>query len=613
MVDKKPNFLVWLFSGIWQLINGTRKLILNVIFFALLLFVVAFFVRDQTIVIDQKTALVLKPLGNVVEQYSVDVTDRIINQLSGQEIPETLLREMLDSIERAKTDDRIDRLVIVPDYMWGIGFSKLQELKAAIEDFKTSGKQVLAYSEGMAQQQYYLAALADEIWLHPEGLIFLEGFSVYRNYYKEGLDKLEVDVHLFRVGEYKSAAEPYIRNTMSDESREANSYWMNDLWDQYLNDVASQRNLEVEQLRSDINQFADRLSEAEGRAADAAINVNFADRIASKQDFIDHVSALGARDSSEDSFRQIGYKSYLRATQLTHTANPLNKKVAVIVAQGPIVFGDQSSGVIGGESTARLIKQAQNDSNIAAIVLRVDSPGGSVLPSEKIRQQLALAKAAGKTIVVSMSSVAASGGYWVSMDADEIWANQGTITGSIGIFGLLTNFPRTLAKVGIHTDGIGTTPMAGAFRSDRELNPEVGKLIQTIINDGYKQFITKVATARELPVEQIDSIAQGRVWSGDQAFDRGLIDKIGGLKSAIASAAQLAGLNQYNVKYLEQEPSAFERFLLDMSARAKGRFSTQSWTALLGLNRALPTDLKLLMQQPTDRVGVYAYCFCTIE
>ena len=614
--QQQPNVLIRILRGLWHTVNTTRKVVLNLIFLVVVLFVIAAMVEQQTgPMIFDDTALVLNPHGMVVEQYSTDATERAINQLMDQEAPEIRMRDLLRAIESAKDDERISRIVIRPDYVWGIGLSKLQELRTAMDSFKESGKPVIAYSHGMGQHQYYLASLADEIWLHPDGLVFLEGYSVYRNYYKEGLDKLEIDVHLFKVGEFKSAAEPFVRNDMSEASREANQYWMGSLWDDFLNDVAAQREMSAEELAANISQFAEHLREAGGDGAVAALNHGLVDRLATRDEFRDHLVELGTFDSDIESFRQVSLDAYVRAIDST-LENPSRDKVAVIVAQGIIIGGDQPPGTVGAESTSRLIRKAVQDDRVKAIVLRVDSPGGGVLASEMIRRELEVAGATGLPIVVSMSSVAASGGYWISMAADEIWANPGTITGSIGIFGMLATFPKTLAKIGIHTDGVGTTPLAGAFRPDRNLSDNVGDIIQQIIDDGYEKFIDKVAAARDMTPAEVDRIARGRVWSGSQAYDRGLVDQLGGLNNAIESAAEMADLgDDYRISYVEQEPSDFEALLLQLSAWAPGILSHNtrpSWLNLLA-RQPITTDIQLLLNQGHSRLGSYAYCFCSIE
>ncbi len=616
-MSDKPNLLIRLFRGTWRLIDFSRRiahLTFLLIFFTVVGGVIVATSGERVILVRDGTALIVAPEGMVVEQYSVEPTERAISRLMDEETPETRMRDLIQSIQLATTDDRIQRMVIDTDYLWGIGVSKLQELKGIISEFKATGKEVIAYGHGMSQHQYYLASLADEVWLHPEGLVLLEGYGVYRNYYKEGLDKLSVDVHLFRVGEYKSAAEPFVRNDMSDFSREANRYWLDSLWEEVLEDLAANRGMRPEQLSEHVEQFAERLREAGGRGSEAALEAGLVDRLATRDELREYLIDRGTYDSSIESFRQIDFDTYLKAVQ--SAPRPFTDRVAVVVAQGAIVGGDQPQGTVGGESTARLIRQARTDTQVKAVVLRVDSPGGSVLPSEQIRREIELTRQAGKPVIVSMSSVAASGGYWISMSADEIWASPTTITGSIGIYGLLTNFPRTLQKVGIHTDGVGTTRIAGATRADRDLPDNMADIIQQIIDDGYERFIEKVADARDMTSEAVDRVARGRVWSGAQARDRGLVDELGGLEDAIASAARHAGISDYQVEYVEKQPSAIEQFFIDITAglpRLTRSGSAMGWLSGM-LPASMKTDLQLLMDQPRNQpVGVYAYCFCSVD
>ncbi|MFK7955400.1 MAG: signal peptide peptidase SppA [Lysobacterales bacterium] len=609
------NFITRFFGGIWKLIDFTRRLahiVFLVIFFSLIGVGVLAVGESPVMMVRDQTTLVLAPQGVVVEEYSNDATERALSQLMDEQLPETRMRDLLKAISKAAVDDRISRMLIRTDYLWGVAPSQLQELKSAIGQFKDSGKSVLAYGYGMSQAQYYLAALADEVWLHPEGLILLEGFGVYRNYYKEGLDKLAVDVHLFRVGEYKSAAEPYIRNDMSDYSRESNMYWLDSLWTQYLDEVSAQRDMTPEQLAAHVEGFADDLREVGGRASEAALAAGLVDQLGTEDELRAYLLEDGEYDSELDSFRQLDAELYLQAN--TSFALSGGDQIAVVVAQGAIMGGEQSPGTVGGESTAKLIRRARANNDTKALVLRVDSPGGGVLPSEQIRREIELTRASGIPVVVSMSSVAASGGYWISMSANEIWANPATITGSIGIFGLLTSFPKTLEKVGVYTDGVGTTSMAGALRADRPLQPHVADIIQQIIEDGYERFIGKVAQAREMTPAAVDMIARGRVWSGQQALDRGLVDNLGGLNDAIASAANLAGLSQFETRYVEQEATAWEQFLLDMTAKLPTFSLSRGATIASILNTPLPTDVSLLLQSARAQqpVGMYAYCFCSL-
>ena len=421
------------FLGIWHLIDGARKLLLNLIFLLIMYFVVlAFIETGETVIIKQDTALVLRPYGNIVEQYSGTALDQILQQATEQERSETRLRDMVESIRRARDDDRIVRLVIVPTYMWRIGMASLLELEAAVADFKTSGKPVVTLADNLSQQQYYLAALADEIWLHPKGMVWIDGFSAYRQFYREGLSKLEVEVNLFRVGEYKSAMEPFIRDDMSPAAKEANLYWIGSLWQQYLEGVSRNRGIPLENLSGAINDFANGLEAADGDFAQFALELGLVDRLVGRPEAHLELAGMGAAGTGSEGFRQLDFENYLALTEMQHRPES-NRKIAIVIAEGDIVRGTQPHGTVGAVTLSEELRSVAEDSKVEAVVLRINSPGGDVFASEKIRREVQALKESGKTVVVSMGDVAASGGYWIAMAADEVWASPSTITGSIGV------------------------------------------------------------------------------------------------------------------------------------------------------------------------------------
>ncbi|MGE4359281.1 MAG: signal peptide peptidase SppA [Lysobacteraceae bacterium] len=429
----------------WNAVNFTRRLVFNAIFLfiGLIVLVALFSGRPK---LPERSALVIAPQGQVVEQFSADPFERALSKAINQPLPETQLRDLVRALEAAATDSRIERVVIRPDQMTGIGFAALEELARAVTEFRKSGKQLVAYADGMDQKQYYLAALADEVYLHPDGMVLLEGLSRYRAYYREALeDKLGVDVHLFRVGEYKSAAEPYILDAASPESREADLYWMNDLWRHFLADVARLRSLDADALQAGIDDFAARVESVAGDMGKLALEQKLVDGLVTQDQFRDLMVERGVEDTETHSFRQVSMDAYLGFVDRERPAFDARPKVAIVVAQGEIAAGDLPPGTVGGVSTSRLLRDAREDADVKAVVLRVDSPGGGVFPSEQIRREVELIRAAGKPVVVSMGNVAASGGYWISMNADAIYAQPSTITGSIGIFGLFMTIPDTLA------------------------------------------------------------------------------------------------------------------------------------------------------------------------
>jgi protease-4 len=590
--------------------NFTRHLLLLLIFLTVLWLVFG----GQKLVLTDKTALVIAPKGFVVDQYSGDPKSRAIQNLQGTDVPETRLRDILQAIDLAAEDEQISALVLNPDYMWGAGLANLREIERAVDRFRaTSQKPVVSMATNLSQGQYYFASLADEILMDPQGFLFLQGFGSYRNYFKDGLDKLGVDVHLFKVGEYKSAAEPFVRNDMSQEAKEAGLHFMNDLWETYLTGVAKRRDLDVEDIKNIVELQAQKLIEKNGSVADMALENGLVDRIMKKPFMHKHIAEMSSFDDDNNHFRGIGFENYLA---IKYQPSVGANKVAVVVAEGAIVGGEQYPGTIGGASTSALLEQARLDNSVKAVVLRVNSPGGGVYPSEQIRREVDAIKVAGKPIVVSMGNVAASGGYWISMTADAIWADEATITGSIGIYGLLMTYPELFNKLGIHTDGVGTTKWVGAFSPDKALDPEFAELIQSNIEYGYQQFISSVAAARGLSVDMVDRIARGRVWTAKQAFDLGLVDQLGGLEDAISHAAKLANMSDYDLVWVEQRLSFTEQLMVDMMAKAASQLDFKDNSNLAKINQLLQpyqAELTMLLEQQPGQVLEMAHCFCNFD
>lgn len=602
-----PNTLV-------KLANFTRHLILLLILFIIIS--VIFF--KNNIELKPNTALVIAPNGFVVNQFSGTPSEKLIKQLQGADVPETQMRDLLKAITNAATDKRIDVLVLSPDLMWGIGLADLKELESAIDKFReASNKPVIAIAENMSQNQYYFANLADEIIIDPQAFMFFQGYGSYRNFFKDGLDKLGVDVHLFRVGEYKSAAEPYIRNDMSIEAKESALHYMNDLWDTYRQGIATRRNVSIEDFQKIIEDQADLLKDAQGDMASMYKKAGLVDQIKNQHFKDKYLAGISAKGENNNGFRQISLSNYLALLEQEQPVASPNK-IAVIVAEGTILNGEQDAGAIGGITTSALLREARLDKSVKAVVLRVNSGGGAVFASEQIRREVDAIKIAGKPVVVSMGNVAASGGYWISMTADKIYASDATITGSIGIFGMFMTYPRTLEKIGVHTDGVGTSDWVGAFRADRELNEDLAKLIQANIDHGYQQFITAVAMARGMEVEMVDTIARGRVWTAKQAKELGLIDEIGGLNDALVDAASKANItNDYHVVWVEQELTATQQFLMSSLAQASNALGIElvgkQEKMLQKILSPIAKSLELLTNAKQGKVTQYAHCMCDVS
>ena len=561
-MTEKTDTVKRLCLGACRVVDLARRVFVNLLFVAVVVAALVLLFRSDEPDIADTTALVVAPEGRLVEQLTGPSFERLLDKARVAATPETLLKDILDAIEAGREDERVQVLVLELSNFDGAGLTKLQDVGAAIVDFKSSGKKVVAAADSYGQDAYYLAAHADEVLMHHMGLLLLEGFGRFRMYHKDGIDRLGVDVHVFRVGEYKTAVEPYLRDSMSDKAKEANLEWLGDLWRQYLKDVSSARGIKVDQLKAFITNFADLVERADGEGSKAALDAGLIDAATTRDDVRDRLIELVGENEDTHSYNRVGFQAYLETLDEDRFGRDAEgDRVGVVVARGTITDGSHPPGTIGGDSTSTLIRQARNNEDIKAIVLRVDSGGGSAFASELIRRELALARAYGKPVVVSMGSVAASGGYWISMASDQIWAYPGTITGSIGIFGMFPTFQKPLANyLGTRVDGVGTTPLAGALRLDRELAEEVGPVIQRMTDQGYEDFITIVAKARGLSTEEVDRIARGRVWSGEDALELELVDAMGGLDGAIAAAAELAELGtDYEVSYIEKELSFEER------------------------------------------------------
>jgi protease IV len=602
-------------------INVVRLVILNLVFFSLLFLLLLLLTAGMAGSRMQRTlqndsVLVIKPQGQLVEQYSIDPLQRAMASLSGDDPKQVQLRDLVRAIDAAANDKRITRILLLPGDLQGGGFAALREVGAALDRFRAAGKPVIAWAANLDQGQYYLAAHADRLLVDPQGGVMITGLANYRLFYKDLLDKLGVDVHLFRVGEFKSAAEPYILEHASPEAKEADSYWMGGLWDSYLTETAKLRKLDPAALRADIDNLPQTIASTQGDLAQLALNEHLVDGLATTADLVTMMRKEGVpADDKGHSFRQVDLAHYVAS--IPSDGKLFAPGVAIVVAEGEIASGKQSPGSIGGESTAALIRAAREDRKTKALVLRVNSPGGEVYAAEQIRREVELTREAGIPVVVSMGDVAASGGYWISMNANSIFAEPNTITGSIGIFGMYYSVPNTLAKFGIQSDGVGTGPMAGAFDITRPLDPKVGAVIQAIINKGYRDFVGNVAKARGKNFDAIDAIAQGRVWTGQQALDRGLVDQLGGLGDAVAAAASLAKLGRdYPVRYQEAPLGGFERFLVGLNQSASVQVMQSwgirlpSWFAQLP---ALAPELQLLRNAKAGTPNIYADCLCSLH
>jgi protease-4 len=614
----RPGFLRRFFGALWRALDFMRRLVLNLIFLIIVVvLLVAWLGSDRPPRLAADTALVVNLQGDIVEEYTIGPREAALAEALGEERLETRLRDVLEALDAAAKDPQITRAVLVLDEMGSAGAATLREIGAALQRFRSAGKPVLAWGESYSQAQYFLAAHADEAYLHPSGMLLIRGMGGTRGYYKELLDKLGVKVNAFQAGRYKSFGEPFTRTGPSPEAKEADAYLLNGLWSVWTGDVESLRKLKPGTINAVIDALPQRLEGVGGDVAQLALKEKLVDGLRTREQFRTALLQAGAPRSSEDeeTFRQISIYPYLR-----HVREPTSREaVGVVIAQGEIVGGDARQGRVGARSTAELIQRARQDDSIKALVVRIDSPGGMVQASELIREQLDLTRTAGKPVVVSMGDVAASGGYWIAMGADEVLADAATITGSIGVFGLIPTLDGTMEKLGVSTDGVATTWLAGATDLRRPLDKRLAQVLEQVITSNYRQFVELVAERRKSTPEKINEVAQGRVWTGSQARDRGLIDKLGGFDTALKSAAQRAGLGEsFRVEYIEHEPRGLNRYLSLLFGRAaavlRDGFGWDAARLLLGGREGdIRRDLQLLIDARQDPLAAISYCFCELR
>ncbi|MDH3994461.1 MAG: signal peptide peptidase SppA [Gammaproteobacteria bacterium] len=564
----KPSLLRRVFSAIWNGITRVRLALSNILFLLMLLFIYVVYFGGAPEALPERAALLLNPVGTIVDQKSPVMPLQILAGEPSPEDNEVLLRDVIEAIEYARDDPAISSLVMELDQLAYVGISKSQEIVVALESFRESGKPIVAVGDYFSQDQYLLASHADEIIAHPMGGVVLEGFSSYRNYFRQALEKLSVNMHVFRAGEFKSAVEPFVRDDMSPGEKEVTAQWLQGLWEQYTAAVEARRKLSAGAVNDYINNFSQRLQEQGGDTAQLALQAGLVDQLLSHREANDYLVDRVGASNEEGLYEAMMFESYVSRKRPLHLPGEnAGERVAVITAVGDMLPGDQPPGTIGGDSLAKLIRTTAEAEGVKAIVLRITSGGGSMFASEVIRQEILHARATGLPVVVSMGAVAASGGYYIAAEADEIWATPSSITGSIGVFAAFPTFERLLERVGVFTDGVGTTELAGALRVDRPLNPQLTAALTSGVDHAYHSFLQIVADGRDMSVEEVDALAQGRVWSAPDALDNGLVDGLGGLDDAIAAAAARAGLEDYEVEYAEKPRSPRELLLQQLTKR----------------------------------------------
>ncbi len=611
MSEKKPGIIRRFFRFIGNIVTGIRYLF-SLLFVGLFLMVIVGMFAEDIQPIPDKGALYLAPSGVLVDQKTyTDPFDQIFMGNSQQD-SETLVRDVIEALDTARIDSRITHLLLDTDYMAGGGISKLEEISSALMRFKKSGKPIIAVGDNFNQQQYFLAAHADEILLNPLGSVSITGFGLYNSYFKEALDKLNINMHVFRVGDYKSAVEPFLRNNMSPNVKQENRELVDSLWQFYSSQVEHLRGLPDGAIDDFANNLHLKLQAANGDTSALAKQQNLVDQIATRTQMFAYLNEV--LPGTDGEFDSINMKAYLNHNRLTSRTSAAAKahKVALVVAKGSIVDGEQPEGTIGGDTLASIFARLRDEDEVKAVVLRIDSGGGSAFASDIIRDAISATQKKGIPVVVSMGSYAASGGYWIAADADRVLALSTTLTGSIGVFGIVPTVEDSLAALGVYSDGVGTTNIAGMMRLDRPMSKQSEMIFQAGVDNIYTRFISLVADGRNSTPAAVHEIAQGRVWTGEKALGLGLVDQLGDLNDAIKVAAELANLAEYEVDYRRKPLTVYEQLLMEMSSNISASFTG------LGINSWLPNSLRQqakvilkplqVLDTLTDPRGIYLYC-----
>jgi protease-4 len=608
--------------GAWRTLDFTRRALLNGLLLLVILGLAWLLLRPGPAPLSPKTTLVLDLQGPVREQFSGSARDNALRQARGQDLSQTRLRDVLAALEAAGKDPAIVRVLLLSDDFAGAGPATLRELASALARVRKAGKPVWAWGSGYSQAAYFVAAHADKVYLHPMGGVQIEGFGGHRTYFREAFERFGISAHVLRAGAFKSAGETWVASGPSPETLQAERTVLDALWGLYTGGVETARQLPPGSIAALIEALPERLVAVQGDGAALALQAKLVDGLKTRDQMLALLIEAGApEDEGKDEgeqLRQVGLAEYLaRKPQPRREA-----VIGVVVAEGGIRDGDAPPGAVGGDSTSSLIKRARENERVKAIVLRVDSPGGSAFASEQVRRELELTRAAGKPVVVSMGDLAASGGYWISLAADELIADPATITGSIGVVTMFPGFSEAMGKLGLRTGGHATTWLAGAADPTRPLDPRLAQVIQSGIDHTYADFTGKVAAARKRPQPEIDAVAQGRIWTGAQALARGLVDRNGSFADAIEAAAQRAKLapDQWQLGFIEVEPGRLDQLVLMLASRLGVSLEAASEGAdLLTLARALlPPGLDgdlghFLRSAAEGRPGApLAHCLCGV-
>lgn len=597
----------------WQSVRIVQSFLGTLLFLLVVSVLAVIFLFDTKPQVPSSAALIIAPVGQIVESNAEQSGLDVVLENEGGRSPETLMRTIASAIRYAKTDERIKAIVINLDFLTGAGVSQLYYIGELLDDFRNSGKPVYAFGLYYSDDSYLIASHADEVYLHPTGSVFLTGYQLYAPYLKTALDKIKAKVYVFRSGAYKSYGENYERDFMSGPAKEENLHLLNELWDRFVAHVTQQRGIEEAEFRKKFETLSEDLRRAQGDPAKLALAQGLIDGILSEDEWVAKMVTLVGSDENPEGYSNVYLEDYAHAVDDGALLTP--DHIAVVVVRGEIVFGESQGSNSGSLSVVEQLRRARLDKHVKAVILRVDSPGGSLVASQQILEEIVRIKAAGLPVVVSMGAIAASGGYWISAPADEIWADASTITGSIGVVGVFPTFDRSLEWLGVHIDGVGTTPLSGDFSPLRPLSPLAQDLFQQSVNSSYRSFVEMVSHYRGLTPQAVDDVGKGRIWSGREALKFKLVDHLGNLDQAIAAAASRARLTDYDFVYYEKTPG-FSQNLFKLLFAAQAKSNVRSRVSKGPIDQVLTevSHLTNTLKSLNDPKGIYLLCeTCRIQ
>lgn len=591
----------------WRGLDFLRRLTLNLVFLLVLGAVIFAFFYEKPVSVPNNAVLLVTLSGQIVEEDDFDGQGTFSSMVDGSD-SFTRLRDVTRALSLAAEDKRIVAVHFRVQDLQKAGLASLREIGAAMDRVKAAGKKITVWSTGYSQIQYAVAAHANEVFVHPMGGVMLKGLSGTRLYWGSALKELGVTVHVYRAGDYKSAPEIFVRSEPSKESLAADRFWMKDIWWQYTANIESSRGLMPGAVDKVIATYPELLEKAQGDMSRVALDQSLIDSVHTADEVIDILrTRMGWKSATEE--KLLDYRLYLEAVEKV----PSGKRVAVVTIEGEIKDGGDGPGMTGERDAVQRIRAVRESPDYAALVVRIDSPGGSPVASELIRRELELVKKAGKPVVASFGDYAASGGYWVALGADTIVTDPMSITGSIGVFGMMPTFEKAIDRLSLGTGGVSTSPLADAMNPLKSVTPEYGKMMELSVARIYRDFISLVAKGRKMDEQKVAALAQGRVFTGRQAIDMGLADTLGGLDVALKRAAEMANVPNAPAEFIERDGSGLSMMVMRLMRRAMVETGFAEAMRLAAPAVQVLEPVQRLQQTVSGTMPMYTHCLCTAQ